>query len=1013
MRVASEIVLTDEERAELNELASLGTASPRLAQRARLVLLAADGMQNKGIAVQLGVGRVQVSRWRERYAKWRVAGIENELPRGAPAAQLDGDPPDEGLAAPAQAPAAHAPPEGVRDVVATTKLTPPRGARRLMRREALMARLQQARGQRCVIVQGQAGSGKTCTLLAWRRALLSVDCDVAWLSLGAEDGALTSFLDGLLTSIAAVDPAIVREAALLTGREGGENGIEHWAITLVQGIARHPRELVLMLDDLHHVEDERIFEVLQWLLEYAPPHLRFAFSSRSALPLSLERLRSQGMLTELDMRDLRFTQKESERYLREQLGGIAARDAADLHTLTDGWVAGLQLFVLDLRAKKGESYARVQVQDAQAFAEYFEREILVRLEPEELDLLTRVAVCTRFCASLCVAILGDPQSAPSVGSRLTHLHHENFFITQVGGTERDPWYRLHPLLREALLRRIAAWPAQTQRALHLAARDWFAAHGDIDDAVHHAVQAGDVAGAAAMVEGVAHEMLSAGELIQLAGLLRRLPEQQVCMRFELLVAQAYLQMYMQDFEAFEHSLRTMESQRDKLSPRERYDVTLLRCGLALLRDDTDLVMASLPELRAVPADAADLAWTSRNNILAWAHICQGEYEEARKVFDDEPRRGAPRSVMLGRCMSAMSLALQGEARQAERLVRDVLQEADRRGAAYVGVACMAAGLLAGMLYELNDAQAARQLLEPRMALLERTSLPAVVQNGLLVLSACHESASDRTRAEAHLERLEAYAVRHGLDRVLAEASVVRLRRHLRHDEMQAAIETLQRIEGLATKHERSKQGASARVLQAAGHARLEMDLYTRNYTGASTHLAPLLAACEGGRQPLRAVELRVQGALIERGLGLGPAARDQLLAAVRLGHRLGLVRTLLDVSPLVPRMLEELLAGGTDDPVLQFYVRRLLAAAAGSPEGPPAAADDAAASMQALSERESEVAALLAQAMPNKKIARVLNVSPDTIKFHLKNIYGKLGVTARDEAVARLRDIAARQGESG
>ena len=89
MRVAPEIVLTSEEHIELTKLVRSKLSSVRLAQRARILLLAAEGMQNKAIAQQLGVGRVQVARWRERYAESRLAGIERDLPRGAPPAKVD------------------------------------------------------------------------------------------------------------------------------------------------------------------------------------------------------------------------------------------------------------------------------------------------------------------------------------------------------------------------------------------------------------------------------------------------------------------------------------------------------------------------------------------------------------------------------------------------------------------------------------------------------------------------------------------------------------------------------------------------------------------------------------------------------------------------------------------------------------------------------------------------------------------------------------------------------------
>jgi len=89
MRIALEIVLTEEERAELNRLVRSKLTSVRLVQRAQIVLLAGDGLQNQQIAQQLRIGRVQVSRWRERYAQSRLAGIEHDLPRGAPPVKVN------------------------------------------------------------------------------------------------------------------------------------------------------------------------------------------------------------------------------------------------------------------------------------------------------------------------------------------------------------------------------------------------------------------------------------------------------------------------------------------------------------------------------------------------------------------------------------------------------------------------------------------------------------------------------------------------------------------------------------------------------------------------------------------------------------------------------------------------------------------------------------------------------------------------------------------------------------
>jgi len=158
----------------------------------------------------------------------------------------------------------------------STKLRPPRAARRLMAREALLARLQDARRKRCIVVQGPAGSGKTSTLVAWRQALLTLNYDVAWLSLASEDDGAARFLDCLVASLAEVDPALVADAVPLLGRDSGDSALEHVAITLVQAIGARARELVLMLDDLQR----------------RPPRAAMAAGLRAAQPAPGHRLAS-------------------------------------------------------------------------------------------------------------------------------------------------------------------------------------------------------------------------------------------------------------------------------------------------------------------------------------------------------------------------------------------------------------------------------------------------------------------------------------------------------------------------------------------------------------------------------------------------------------------------------------------------------------------------------------------------------------------------------------------------
>lgn len=899
--------------------------------------------------------------------------------------------------------------------VQSTKLLPPRAARRLMPRDALLARLMEARRQRCVVVQGPAGSGKTSTLVAWRQALLLLQFDVAWLSLAAEDNDPTRFFGCLLASLGAVDAAAVREATLLMGRDSDETALEHWVITVVEAISGRPGELVLMLDDVQHLEDPRIHQVLQWLLDYAPPNFHLVFGSRTALPLSLVRPRAQGLVTEFDLRDLRFSAEESERFLREQLGRIDRRDAQTLHDLTDGWVAGLQLFAVDLRAKKGGDFAHVQVRDAEAFARYFEREVLVNVALDDLELLTRVATCNRFCASLCATLLGQPHAVASMTSKLARLDSDNLFISQVSAPDHESWYRLHPLLREILLARIEKLPDAERRALHESAWRWFEARGHVDEAVRHAVKAGDAQAAADIVEACAVDMMGRGELAQLADLMRRLPPEQVQARFALRLVNGYLAMYAHNLDLVEVALRALEAELTGRTEGERFAVRLLRGALALRRDDSEALRALQPELQALPDDAQDFAFAGRAHLLAWLHMHEDRFDLARAVLAEGARLGmAPPRRLVGRALEGMSLALEGRMLDAERVLRDVHQECEARGAALVDVAGLAAGLLGEALYEFNELETACRLLEPRIEVLERTSLPDAALRAMLVLSRASWLLDRRLEALNHLARLEDYATRNDLDRVLAHALALRLRVHLAEGEASQAASVLDRLTALGARYANASRGTAAEISRIAERARSDACLQWRDFGGAVTVLMPLLERTLAAGRGAEAARVHASLAVAQAGRGSHEAAREHMLAALRLAHRLGLMRSLLDASQQVPGMIETLLDDKGLDPVLAFYARRLLAAAASLREAAQSRSNAAAVPTAAhlLNDREREVLALVAKALPNKKIARVLGVTPHTVKWHLSKAYAKLGVSERDEAVARMRDLEMKAGNA-
>lgn len=889
---------------------------------------------------------------------------------------------------------------------------------RLVARERLLARLVEERRRRCLVVTGPAGSGKSTLLAAWRQALVPLGFEVAWVALAPEDNEPAHFFDSLIAALGAVSPELVREAAILEDVGSADpDGMERMAITLVGAIEAHGREVVLVLDDLQHISHPGVLETLQWLLDYAPPRLHIALSSRSAVPLSQERLRAQGQVVALDQRDLRFTLAETEQFLRLHVGELDARTVRLLHELTDGWVAGLQLFAVDWKKKRqgtqppqADSISRVPLRDARAFTHYFEQEVLARLPAQTLDVLVSLAPCSRVCPSLCAALTGRPDAVGEATLLLARLESDNVFLVPVEGPPPHTWYRLHPLLRETLIDRFEHLGEARRREVHALAFEWFRAHCDLAEAVRHGIQAGQDRQAAELVEQCAEAMFVRSERRDLIALLRMLPPQEVQRSFWLRLWSARAQLYQRELRACEAQLDALEHDLPAGDPRH-FQATLLRAAVAVQRDDTEGALKLLPRLLDAPAGIDSLALGGRNNILSWLYMHQGDYERARRVQQDSlplvvqgaPLLSTPSGLLQGRCLVGLSWAMEGQMTQAERTYRAVVAEAEQCGRACADTYYLATALLADVLYELDDAKQARELLSGKADVLERISIPDAVLRAFRVLAAAQLQAGHRLEAFACLERLEDYAIKHGLDRLLAHSLADQVHLHQLQGEMTAAGEVMTRLDALGAAHAHAQASALADIPELVERAHIRLDLMHGDLDAASQRVSGLIARCEARGHGRTAAQLMMQDAVIEARRGRAETARRRLVDALTRGHRLGLQRSLLDADPAARKLVRELAATEKLDPVLAFYVGRLQATSA-APAG-AARASGSAAPPEDFSAREIEVLRLLAQAMSNKKIARALGLSPETVKWYLSRIYGKLRVTGRDEAVARVRDL--------
>src|SRR5215211_2562631 len=379
-----------------------------------------------------------------------------------------------------------------RDVLLATKLHIPRARPGFVVRPRLVDRLAQAHGGELTLVCAPAGFGKTALLADWARR---DPRPVAWLSLDDADNDPVRFWRYAAAALDKMRPGVAEwVAALLQGLQ--PTSFQAVVTTLVNELAGVAEEVVLVLDDYHLVQAPQVHQSLEFLLQHLPACLRLVVASRADPPLPLARLRARGQLAELREHDLRFTPAEAAELLRAAVGPELPEAAvAALTDRTEGWAAGLQLAALSLQGR-GDVAAFVEGFSGshRYVLDYLTEEVLAR-QPEELvEFLLETSILERLSGPLCDAVTGrrDGQAL------LEQVERANLFLQPLD--EVRGWWRCHQLFADLLRARLHQQRPERVPELHRAAAAWFEAHGLAEEAVRHALAAGEAAWVARLME---------------------------------------------------------------------------------------------------------------------------------------------------------------------------------------------------------------------------------------------------------------------------------------------------------------------------------------------------------------------------------------------------------------------------------------------------------------------------------------------------------------------------------
>ncbi len=922
--------------------------------------------------------------------------------------------------------------------VLKTKLAIPPAQAGWMSRPRLVRLLNSGLEHKLIIVSAPAGFGKTTLLGEWalsRRKIFS------WLSLDEVDNDSLRFWTHFISSLQVSRPGLGRAALeMLQSYSPSQLPVETCLTTLINEIFEENRAFVMVLDDYHLIGNPTIHADLKFLIDHMPPQFHLVLSTRIKAPFSIGRLRIKNQLTELDADDLRFTSQEIALFAKKVIGGkLADDDIPALGTYSEGWAAGLQIAAVAIK-KDLPGDAPLVSKGYEHMIEYFMEEVFSSHPDEVQSFLLETSILDRLSGELCDAVTGQKDSAAT----LEALCAGNMLIVPLDHERRE--FRYHVLFADTLKSRLRKLDPGRVRRLHSRASQWFVENDMPDEAIRHAIEAEDWDRAMSLVDKYAGIALLRGESSTALRWMKSLPSKSITSHPGLCTGYAWA-LFLNNlrnrtgipYEVIGQLLRDAEKAylekncgAGSFSVRERQvlgHANALRVYLAYERGDPANKIIDLCK-RSLAGTEGDFPIVRAGvyNILGMTYMNMDEPEAAARALEEARTigfvEGLGFSVVTIDCFRAYLAKTRGRLRESEAMCRESLKSIDdsfiktrRLPPEMLGLIKL---VLSYVLIEKNDLKTADRMLHEitRPIRLLKETFTAISYNALL--------ARLRFSQGAELTDIFSLLTEIGLMEQScpgAETYSVALRiRHL-----------LQRYRGNLSSIESAFRLADRYGLTLSSQARPSSNPLARQWYFTERLSLVRLSLAESGVRPAPLCRLPLEDALRFLEEISGKAGSDgwgeleletlmltalvhharkddgHALAALEktlaLAEREGYVRIFIEEGTPMADLLRLGIAGGVY-PDFAACLLDIVGGESGSEQHQPAIPDDLFnAQIERLSRQETAILKLIADGLSNQEIADELCIALTTVKTHNYNIFSKLNVKRRFQAVKKATQL--------
>ena len=928
-----------------------------------------------------------------------------------------------------------------------TKLYLPPLRPNLVPRPRLIDRLNQGLhfGHKLTLISAPAGFGKTTLVTEWlantekdaggtsqiRNPQSAIAKQVAWLSLDEGDNDLTRFLTYVITALQTAVPEI-GEGALALLHASPQAPAQAVLTTLINDITAVPNNTILVLDDYHLINTSDVDEALIFILDNLPPNIHLVIATRVDLNLPLGGMRGRGQLNELRAADLRFNNAEAAAFLNEMMGlNLSEDDIAALEKRTEGWIAGLQLAAISMQGRNDAAALIDAFTGSHRFVmDYLVDDVLKQQDPQIHDFLLQTAVLDQLAGPLCDAICssGTPSSSQETAltgqETLEMLERANLFIIPLDEERR--WYRYHHLFADLLRQRLRQADPELIPDLHGRASVWYEKNDLLPEAIDQAFAAGDLQRASALVERVAPQMEASFQSAVWLKWARALPEQLLRARPVLCVQYASALIDCGELEEVEQRLRDAEywlafdgdGAVAGMVVEDEAGFQALPATIALTRANH----ASYPGDHAAAIKYAELALelipeedlmqraqaVAIVGLTSWA---LGDLQAAQKALVDWMESTLQMGIPLFTIASAFGLAdilvTQGRLQEAIGTYDEALQLAQDVDGHLLPITAHHHLGLAMIYHEMGEKEKAAHHLQISRDLGRKSTLIDWPYRSRIAHARLKESAGDLDAALALLDEAKRVYIPNPVPDV-RPVEAVKAGIYLKQGRLGQAQEWA-REQGLAVNDDLDfvnefEHLTLARVLLAK-YTETGVD---RALQQAQSLLDRLLVAAEEGDRAGSVIEILIVQALAYQAAGDIPNALTSLGRAFSLAEPEGYLRTFLDEGP----PMSQLLSAAAAQEITPIYIHKLLnqfPIPHSELQIPNSVKSEIrypkSQIVEPLSDRELEVLHLIAEGLTNQQIAARLYLSLHTVKVHNRNIYSKLDVHHRAQAVARAREL--------